>query len=423
MEGVYFYMSKNTEKITIKIEGADWESALDASFKKNVKEKNVDGFRKGKVPKKTYLEMFGIESLYLEAVNIVADKAYKEALKKATLEPQVEPAMDIEAIDKDSVTFEFTIIGKPDVELGEYKNLKIKKDKVKVTDEEINHEIEHLREHFAEIREKEEGVVELGDTAVIDFKGFVDGEPLEGGNGENYPLEIGSNTFIPGFEEGVLGMKLNEEKDLHLKFPDNYVKDLAGKEVIFHVTLQEIKTRILPEINEDFFKDLGYDKVTNEAELKSEVKKTLEEEKKHVIEDEFLENVLSTASNNMKIEIPEEILTDEIDRMVSQFEDRLKSQNLTIDNYCEFAHTTIEKMREEMEPEATKRIKYRYLIEAVAEKEKIEVTDEEVEKDASEMAQNYGISKEELIKAFGSIEILKYDSKMRKTLNFLKENN
>ena len=367
-------MAKNIEKITIKIEGEEWQKALDKAFKKHVKEVKVDGFRKGSVPKNIYLEKFGIESLYMDAVDNCINDAYQKALKESKINPVIEPKVDIPAIDKDAVTFEITITGKPDVKLGEYKKLKVKKDKVEVSKDEIDHEIEHLREQFAEIRVKEEGKVEDGDTAVIDFKGYVDGKELDGGSGENFPLEIGSHTFIPGFEEGVLGMKVDEEKDLELEFPKDYVKDLAGKKVTFHVTLKEIKTRVLPDIDEDFFKDLGYDKVTNAEELAKEVEEVIKKRKQDEIDDRFIEEVLSKAAENM-------------------------------------------------EPEATKRIKYRYLLEAVAEAEKIEVTDEEADKDAEEMAQNYGISKEELLKAFGNMEVLKYDAKMRKTLEFLKNNN
>jgi len=241
-------MANNTEKITIKIEGAEWESALDKSFKKNVKERKVDGFRKGSVPKEVYIEKFGIESLFMDAIDLVTDDAYKKALDQKTIEPQIQPTMDIPAVDKDSLTLEFTFIGKPDIKLGDYKNLKVEKDKVEVTKEEIEHEITHLREQFAEISVKENGEVETGDTAVIDFVGTVDGQPLEGGNGENYPLEIGTNTFIPGFEDGVKGMKVGEEKDLHLKFPDDYTKELAGKEATFKVKVHEIKKKELPEL-------------------------------------------------------------------------------------------------------------------------------------------------------------------------------
>ena len=416
-------MAKNIEKITIKVEGEEWQKALDKAFKKRVKEVKVDGFRKGSVPKNIYLEKFGIESLYMDAVDNCVNDAYSKALKDSKITPIIEPNVDIPAIDKDSVTFEITITGKPEVKLGNYKDLKVKKEKVKVSKEEVQTEIEHLREQFAEIRVKEDGEVESGDTAVIDFKGFVDGEELEGGSGENFPLEIGSHTFIPGFEEGVLGMKVDEEKELDLQFPDDYVKDLAGKKVTFHVTLKEIKTRVLPDVDENFFKDLGYDKVTNAEELAKEVENVVKNRKQNEIDDRFIEEVLKTASENMEVELSDAIIDDEVHRMIHQFEDQLKMQNLKMDQYLEFSGMTHEDLHKNMEPEAIKRIKYRYLLEAVAEAEKIEVTDEEAEKDAEEMAQNYGISKEELLEAFGSMEVLKYDAKMRKTLEFLKENN
>ncbi len=416
-------MAKNKDVVTIEIAGKDWEKALDKAFKKKVKEVKVDGFRKGSVPKNIYIEKFGIESLYMDAANDVVQDAYTKALQDSKVEPVIEPAIDVKEINEEKVVFEITITGKPEVKLGDYKNLKVKKEDVEVSKEEVDHEIEHLREQFAEIRVKEDGEVEDGDTAVIDFKGTVDGKELEGGSGENFPLEIGSHTFIPGFEEGVLGMKVGEEKDLHLKFPEDYVKDLAGKEVVFHVTLNEIKTRILPDIDEDFFKDLGYDKVTNQDELVIEVEKVIKDRKTQDADDRFLEEVLKNASENMEVDLPEEIIDDEVHRMMHQFESQLKMQGLTLDQYMEFTKMSHEDFHKNMEPEAIKRIKYRYLIEAVAEKEKIEVTDEETEKDADEMAKNYGISKEELVNAFGGMDVLKYDSKMRKTLNFLKENN
>ena len=416
-------MAKNKDVVTIEIAGKDWEKALDKAFKKKVKEVKVDGFRKGSVPKNIYIEKFGIESLYMDAANDVVQDAYTKALQDSKVEPVIEPVIDVKEINEEKVVFEITITGKPEVKLGDYKNLKVKKEDVEVSKEEVDHEIEHLREQFAEIRVKEDGEVEDGDTAVIDFKGTVDGKELEGGSGENFPLEIGSHTFIPGFEEGVLGMKVGEEKDLHLKFPEDYVKDLAGKEVVFHVTLNEIKTRILPDIDEDFFKDLGYDKVTNQDELVIEVEKVIKDRKTQDADDRFLEEVLKNASENMEVDLPEEIIDDEVHRMMHQFEEQLKMQGLTLDQYMEFTKMSHEDFHKNMEPEAIKRIKYRYLIEAVAEKEKIEVTDEEAEKDADEMAKNYGISKEELVNAFGGMDVLKYDSKMRKTLNFLKENN
>ena len=270
-------MAKNTEKITIEIKGEAWEKALDKSFKKNVKKANIDGFRKGNVPKDIYLKNYGIESLFEDAYLAVVDDAFKEAQDKAKVKAEIQPSVDIKKIDKDGITFEFTFIGKPEVKLGQYKDLKVKKEKVAVTKEEVDAKINELREQFADITVKDGGVVETGDTAVIDFVGEVDGKPLDGGSGENYPLEIGTNTFIPGFEDGGLGMKVDETKDLHLKFPENYTKELAGKEVVFHVTLKEIKSRILPDIDENFFEDLGYDKVTNAEELAKEVENTIKE--------------------------------------------------------------------------------------------------------------------------------------------------
>ena len=416
-------MAKNTEKITIEIKGEAWEKALDKSFKKNVKKANIDGFRKGNVPKDIYLKNYGIESLFEDAYLAVVDDAFKEAQDKAKVKAEIQPSVDIKKIDKDGITFEFTFIGKPEVKLGQYKDLKVKKEKVAVTKEEVDAKINELREQFADITVKDGGVVETGDTAVIDFVGEVDGKPLDGGSGENYPLEIGTNTFIPGFEDGVLGMKVDETKDLHLKFPENYTKELAGKEVVFHVTLKEIKSRILPDIDENFFEDLGYDKVTNAEELAKEVENTIKEEKENEEKNRFLEEVLKQVSEKMEVDVPEEIIDDEVHRMIHQWEEQLKSQGLTLDQYMEFTGTTHEDMHKQMEPEALRRVKYRYMLEAVSEAEKIEVTDEEVEKDIEEMATNYGISKEELVDAFGGKEVLTYDSKMRKTLKFLEENN
>lgn len=416
-------MAKNTEKITIEIKGEAWEKALDKSFKKNVKKANIDGFRKGNVPKDIYLKNYGMESLFEDAYLAVVDDAFKEAQDKAKVKAEIQPSVDIKKIDKDGITFEFTFIGKPEVKLGQYKDLKVKKEKVAVTKEEVDAKINELREQFADITVKDGGVVETGDTAVIDFVGEVDGKPLDGGSGENYPLEIGTNTFIPGFEDGVLGMKVDETKDLHLKFPENYTKELAGKEVVFHVTLREIKSRILPDIDENFFEDLGYDKVTNAEELAKEVENTIKEEKENEEKNRFLEEVLKQVSEKMEVDVPEEIIDDEVHRMIHQWEEQLKSQGLTLDQYMEFTGTTHEDMHKQMEPEAIRRVKYRYMLEAVSEAEKIEVTDEEVEKDIEEMATNYGISKEELVDAFGGKEVLAYDSKMRKTLKFLEENN
>lgn len=414
-------MKKNVITKEIKIDGKVWESALDKAFKKKNKDVKIDGFRKGTAPKEIYIKKFGIESLYMDAIDDVVDASYKKLLDEEKIVPVVEPKLDIKNISEKECIIEFTFITAPEVILGEYKNLKIKKPTAKATKEEIATEIENLRNKFAEIKVKEENSkIEKGDTAVIDFKGYVDGKELDGGSGENYPLEIGSNTFIPGFEDGLIGLKVGDEKELDLTFPENYTEELKNKKVKFEVKVEEIKTRILPELNEDFYLDLGFEDVKTEEEFKKKVEESIISRKTTEIEDKYIEDCLAKASDNMKIDINEEILDEEIHRMIHQFEDQLKMQGLSIEQYYQFSGLTHEKLHEQMTPEATKRIKYRYLLEKVAEVENIEVTDEEADKQAEEMATNYGISKEELIKAYGSLDIIKYDVKMRQAIEIVK---
>jgi trigger factor len=413
-------MKKNVIVKEIKIDGEAWSKYLDDAFKEKNKDVKIDGFRKGTAPKDMFIKKFGIESLYMDAVDNAVEGAYETVLKETDAVPVCEPKLDVKTINEKEVVFEFTIITAPEVTLGEYKNLKIKKETAKVSKEEIASELEALRTKYAEIKTKEDGVVENGDTAVIDFKGVVDGKVLDGGTGENYPLEIGSHTFIPGFEEKLIGMKVGEEKDIDLTFPENYTEDLKNKDVTFTVKVNEIKTRVLPELNEDFYLDLGYEDVKTESDLEEKIKETIKERKNAEIEDKYIEDCLSKAADNMKVEINEEIVDDEVHRMMHQFEDQLRMQGLNIEQYFEFTGMTHEKMHEQMEPEATKRIKYRYLLEKVAEVEKLEVTDEEAEKSAEEMATNYGISKEELLKAYGSLDVVKYDIKMRNAIEIIK---
>ncbi len=414
---------KNVKEIEIKIEGETWENALDKAYKKKNKEVKVEGFRKGTAPKNIFIKKFGIEALYMDAVDFVMDEAYQKALDEAKITPVIEPKLDITSISEKEAVFKFTITAKPEVTLGEYKKLGIKKETVKVTKEEIDEEVAKLQNQLAEIAPKEKGKVEKGNTAVIDFEGFVDGKALDGGKGENYPLEIGTNTFIPGFEDGVIGMAIGETKELNLKFPEDYVADLKGKEVKFNVTVREIKERIVPELNEDFYKDLGYENIKNETEFRKEVENVITERKTADIEDAHLEKCLEKASDNMKVELSEDIIDEEVHRMIHQFEDQLKMQGIKVEDYMQITGMTHEKMHEQMEPEAIKRIKYRYLLEAIADAEKIDFTEEEVNKKAEEMASNYGITVEELLKAYGSNEIVKYDMKMHGALEIVKNNN
>ena len=415
-------MKKNVHEIEIKLD-KEWKSALDATFKKKNKDAKIDGFRKGAAPKEIYLKKFGIESLYMDAVDACISIAYKKALDDSKLVPVIEPKVDVTGISDSNVIFKFTIVTKPEVTLGEYKKLNVKKEKAKVTDEEIKHEIDHLREHLADVVVKENGVVAEGDTAVIDFTGIVDGKEIDGGKGENYPLEIGSHSFIPGFEEALVGLKAGEEKTLELKFPENYVEDLKGKDVTFKVKVNEVKTRVLPDINEDFFKDLGYDDVKTEEELKTKIKEDIKHRKEHQIDDEFVDKLLEKATENMKVDINEEIIDDEVHRMIDQYARQLQMQGMNIDDYYKMTGTKEEDLHKMMAPEAEKRVKYRYLIEEVAELENLKFTEEEIKARAEEMAKQYNVSVEELVKAYGSMDVIEYDLKMHKALEIIKESN
>ena len=414
---------KNVHEIEIKLEGETWSKCLDNAFKKQIKEVKIDGFRKGAAPKDIYIKKFGIESLYPDAVNEAIGEAYKELLEKNDVKPIIEPSVDVTGISDGSVIFKFTIITKPEVKLASYKDLGVKPEDVKVSKEELNAEIESLRTQLAEVVVKEDGEVVEGDTVVIDFDGYVDGKALEGGKGENYPLEIGSHTFIPGFEEGLVGKKTGEELELNLTFPENYVEDLKNKDVTFKVTIHEIKTKVLPELNEEFYADLGLDSVKTEEDFEKEVKKTIKERKEKDAEDKFIDALLEAASEKLEVEINPEIISEEVHRMIDGYANQLKMQGIDIEQYYKITGTTHEDLHKQMEPEAVKRIKYRYVIEEIAEAEKVDFTNEEVEAKAKEMAENYGISVEELVKAYGTLDVVKYDMKMHRALEILKESN
>ena len=413
-------MKKNVHEIEVVIDGKEWESILDKVFRKKVKDVKIDGFRKGSVPKDVFIKKMGIETLFMDAVDMAVEPAYKKVLDENKLTPVIEPKLDVKHIDKDKVTFMFTITEKPEIKLGAYTKLGIKKDAVKVTKKEIDEEIDNLRTRFAEIVVKKDGVVKEKDTAVIDFKGYVDGKELDGGTGKNYPLEIGSNTFIPGFEDAVKGMKINEEKSIDLKFPDNYVPELAGKDVKFDVKVVEIKERVLPEIDKDLFEDLGFKDVKTKEEFEAKIKTQLEERKQAELDEQYAEKCLDKAVENMKLDLDDEIIDDEVHRMMHNFEHQLSHQGLNLEQYYEFTKTTHEDLHKQMEPEAIKRIKYRYLLEEIIDKEKIEVSDKDAEKEAQTMADNYGMKKDEFVESYGGIDFIKYDMKMRKAIEIVK---
>lgn len=415
-------MKKNVHEIEIKLE-KEWVDAIDKAFSEKKKDLKVDGFRKGAIPKDVYIKKFGIESLYDDAINIVMNDAFKKALDESKLEPVIQPQVNVTGVSDTNLILKFQIVTKPEVKLGKYKNLGVKKEKATATAAEVNEEIEALKTRFAEQVVKDKGSVENGDTAVINFEGYVDGEKLEGGSGDKFPLEIGSNSFIPGFEEKLIGAKVGDKLKLDLKFPENYVDHLKNKDVTFEVEVIEITVKKLPELNKDFYEDLGYKDIKDEKQFKEEIKKSILTRKEQELEDKYIDACLEEAAKNMTVDINEEITHEEIHRMIDQYKRQLEMQGMSLEMYYEMTGTKEEDLHKQMEDEALKRVKYRYLLEEIANKEEIDFTKKEIDAKVKELSKNYGISEKELLEAYGNTDIIKYDMKMHKALEIMKENN
>lgn len=415
---------KNVHEVVIKIDGEAWSKALDQAFKKKQKTAKVDGFRKGKVPRDIYEKHFGKESLFIDAADSVLQDAYTKAMEESKLVPVVQPSVDLKSLSEDGVEFTFKIVTKPEVKVKKYKGLNIKPEKVEVTEEEIDHELGHLLERYTELVTKEDGTVEEGDTAVIDFEGFKDGVAFDGGKGENYSLEIGSHTFIPGFEEQLIGMKSGEEKEIEVTFPEDYgSKDLAGAKATFKVKVHEIKVKEKRELDEDFFEDLGMDGVNSEETLREEIKKSISAQKEMDAENKYIDAILEGVSKNVEVDIPEEMVDEEVTRLMNRFEQQMRMQGISLDLYYQFTRSTEADLRNQLEKEAYSNVLYRLMLEEIMNLEKIEVSQEEAEKEAEELAKKYQMEKDEFLKQFGGIDMVQYDLEMRKTIELLKEAN
>ena len=416
--------NNNIHNVTVKFTKEEFDNAIDKAFDKKKKDIKMDGFRQGKVPKDVYLKKAGKESLYMDALDILLPTAYDKALSEGKYTPIIEPKVDIKSIGDEGIELEFVITTMPEVKIKKYKGLKVKKDKVEVTQEEIDHEIEHLLSKYNEIVVKEFGEVENTNTVVIDFEGFKDGVAFAGGKGENYPLEIGSNTFIPGFEEQLIGMKKDEEKEINVTFPEDYhVEDLKGKEVTFKVKVNEIKEIVKRELDEEFFEDLGLEGVNSKETLEEEIKKNIEASKEHETEEKYIDDLLDAVAKQTTTDIPEELLNDEINHMVKRFEEQVRMQGIALETFYEITKSTEEDLRNQMKPEAEKHIMYRFIIDTIKNEEKIEVSTEEAEKEAEELSKKYEMDKNQLLEMYGGIETLKYELEVRKVIDFLKENN
>lgn len=416
--------NKNVKEITITVEGDEWKKALDKAFEKKVKDVTVAGFRKGKVPRNIYEKKYGKESLYLPASDYVVEDAYKRALTDSKLIPVVQPKLDVKSVDDEKIEFVFTIVTKPDVKIKTYKGLNVKNEKVKVTKEEVEHEIGHILERYSETRTKEEGCLANGDIAVIDFEGFKDGVAFAGGKAENYELEIGSNTFIPGFEEQLVGMNKDEEKEIEVTFPKDYPqKDLKGAKVIFKVKLNEIKEKIEREFDEELFDDLAIDGVRSKEDLYKYIEDQIKAQKEADNENKYVDKLLEEVAKNVEVDIPEEMVEEETDRLIHRYEEQLQMQGITLEMYYEFTKTDEKELRSHLEKEAYNHVLYRLMLEEISVLEKVEISKEEAEKEALELAKKYQMKEDEFLKMFGGIELVQYDLEIRKVIELLKEYN
>lgn len=415
--------NKNKHEIVTKIEGKEWENALDKAFAKKVKDVKVDGFRPGKVPRDIYEKKFGKESLFLEAADIVLQDAYTKAMEESKLIPVAQPQVNLKGISESGVEYVFTIITKPEVKVKKYKGFKITPEKVEVTKDEIEHEIGHLLEKYTELVEKD-GTVAEKDVTIIDFEGFNDGVAFEGGKGENYSLEIGSHTFIPGFEEQLIGMKKDEEKEIKVTFPEDYPsEELKGKEVTFKVKVNEIKEKKQRDLDSEFFEDLGMEGVDSRETLEAEIKENIKVNKEKDVENKYLDTLLETVSKEVEVDIPEEMVEEEITRLLGRFQEQMQLQGVSLEMYYQFTHSTEADLRSQMEKEAYKNVLYRLMMEEIMNKEEIQVSEEEAQTEALELSKKYQMEKEEFLKLFGGIEMVQYDLEMRKVIELLKENN
>jgi trigger factor len=418
-------IEKNQGVLTVEVAAERVDEALDKAFKKVAAKVNVPGFRKGKVPRAMFEKRFGVESLYQDALDILLPDAYMEAVDATGIFPVDRPEVDVQQIAKgQALKFTAKVVVKPEVQLGEYKGIEVPAASNEVTEEDIAAELKQLQQRHAELVVVEEGAVENGDTAVIDFEGFLEGVPFEGGKAEKYSLEIGSGSFIPGFEEQVVGLAKGEEKDINVTFPENYQsEELKGKPVVFKIKLHDIKRKNLPELDDEFAKDVSeFDTLD---EYKQDIAKRLQERKEQSAKRDTENAVVEKAAAAADVEIPQAMVDTEVERMLEDFENRLKMQGMTLDMYFQFSGQDKDALKDQMKADAEKRVLQNLVLEAVAKAEAIEATEEEVTEELEKMAKQYQREVDELrtiLTANGNLEALKSDLVTRKTVEFLVAN-
>ncbi|EAD1186780.1 trigger factor [Listeria monocytogenes] len=410
----------NVGKLTFEIEQEKVKEGLDRAFVKVRKTLNVPGFRKGKVPRQIFNQRFGEEALYQDALDILLPEVYSAAIDEAGIDPVDTPQVNIESMEKGEtwvLTAEVTV--KPEVKLGDYKGLEVEKRETELTTEELEAELKQLQERQAELVVKEDAPAENGDTVILDFEGFKDGVAFEGGQAENHSLELGSGQFIPGFEEKLVGLKAGDEADIELTFPEEYhAEDLAGQPVVFKVKLHEIKTKEVPALDDELAKDID-EEVETLDELKEKISKRLQEAKEESVAQAKQEEVIAKAVEKAEVDIPHAMVHHEADHLMNHFAQDLQAQGLTPELYYQFTGQTEEAMHAQMEKDAEKRVKMNLVLEAIAEAENIEPTEEAIDEEISTLAEKYGMEKDAVRAALGDMSELKSDLKIRKAIDVL----
>ncbi|NJH84127.1 trigger factor [Staphylococcus agnetis] len=405
-------------QVTVPAEEVD--KALDQAFKKVVKQINVPGFRKGKVPRPIFEQRFGVEALYQDAVDILLPKAYSNAVEEAGINPVDQPEIEVTQIEKGKeFKFDATVTVEPEVELGDYKGLEIEKQNTELADEEVEETIQQRLEAMADMVVKEDGKVEEGDTVNLDFDGYVDGEQFEGGQADGYDLEIGSGMFIPGFEEQLVGLAVGEEKDVEVTFPEEYhAEELAGKPATFKTKINEIKSKEVPELDDELANELDSEANTVD-EYKENLRKQLAENKATEAENTQKEEAITKATDNAKVDIPNAMIKTEEDRMVQEFAQRLQQQGLNLETYFQISGQSEEDLRGQMKEDAEQRVKTNLTLAAIADAENIKATDEDVEKELETMSAQFGISVDDIKSTLGNTDIVKNDVRVKKVIDLL----
>ena len=418
-------LNKEDGKVVIAFSATKEEFAkgLDQAFKRAVKRVNAPGFRKGKLPRAVFNKMYGEEALFQDAVDFVLPAAYTKAIDELEVSPLAMPDIDVKEISKEEgVKFEAVVTVKPNVELGEYKNLGLEKDSVEVTDADVEERLDSLLSRQAEWQIKE-GESKKGDIVVIDFKGFIGDEAFEGGEAKGYELELGSGSFIPGFEEQLEGKVAPVDTEVNVTFPENYqVADLAGKAAKFEVTVHDVKEKVLPELTDEFVKEFTKEAASTVAEYKEKLKEEIKLEKENLAEKSYSDKVISTAVENAKVSVPEKLVEQEVNSMFEQFTGNLSRQGLSFDLYEQFTGKGEADLKAEMKSDAENKIKTSFVLGEIAEVEKVEVTEADIDEEVKELATMYNMT-EEGIKQRISVEDLRGELVIQKTVDFLKANN